>query len=112
MKTLICGGTVYSRGRAALGDVLIEDGKIAAAGDCRGATGGAEEMDAEGGHILPGFIDLHVHIDDSIGRFRLADTWTSGSRAAASAGITTLCGFITQAPNETIEEAVERAKAR
>jgi dihydropyrimidinase len=61
---------------------------------------------------LPGLIDLHVHIDDTIGRYRLADTWESASRAAAAAGITTLGGFITQKPEEKLAAAVERAAGR
>lgn len=53
-------------GRAVLPDrvlenssVLLEDGKIAAIGvPC---PENAEKTDAEGGYILPGFIDIHVH---------------------------------------------------
>jgi len=112
MKTLVHGGTVYSRAQAAPGDVLIEDDKIIAVGDCRGLTGGARVVEAGGCHVLPGLIDLHVHIDDTIGRFRLADTWASGSRTAAAAGITTLGGFITQELEEPLASAIERAAAR
>jgi len=112
MKILVRGGTIYSRGRAAPGDVLIEDDKIVAFGDCRGLTGGASVVEADGCHVLPGLIDLHVHIDDTITGFRLADTWESGSRAAAAAGITTLGGFITQRPEEPLAAAIERAASR
>ena len=112
MKILIRGGTFYSRGVAAPGDVLIEDGIIAAVGDCRGLTGGALVIEAGGCHVLPGLIDLHVHIDETIGPFRLADTWASASRTAAAAGITTLGGFITQKPGESLADAVEAAAAR
>jgi dihydropyrimidinase len=112
MKTLVRGGTVYSQGRVVPGEVLIEDGIIAAVGDCRGLTGGARVVEGGGCHVLPGLIDLHVHIDDSIGRFRLADTWESASRAAAAAGITTLGGFITQRPEESLDAAIERAAGR
>jgi dihydropyrimidinase len=103
---------MYSRGRALSGDVLIEDEKIAAVGDCRGLTEGARIVEAGGCHVLPGLIDLHVHIDDTIGRFRLADTWASAGLTAAAAGITTLGGFITQRPEEPLSAAVERAAGR
>ena len=109
MKTLVRDGTIYSRGLAAPGDLLIEDGVIAAVGDCRGLAGGARVVEAGGCHVLPGLIDLHVHIDDTIAGFRLADTWESGSRAAAAAGVTTLGGFITQRNEEPLAAAVERA---
>jgi len=112
MKTLVRGGTIYSRGLTAPGDVLIEDSVFAVVGDCRGLTGGARVIEAAGCHVLPGLIDLHVHIDDTIDRYRLADTWESASRAAAAAGITTLGGFITQKPEERLAAAVERAAGR
>jgi dihydropyrimidinase len=112
MKILVRDGTIYSRGLAAPGDVLLEDDKIVAVGDCRSLAGGARIIEAAGCHVLPGLIDLHVHIDDTIGRFRLADTWASGSRAAAAAGITTLGGFITQRPEEKLTAAVQRAAGR
>jgi dihydropyrimidinase len=111
MKTLIRGGTIYSQGRASAGDVWIEDEKIVSVGEGRGLETGGRVVEAGGCHVLPGLIDLHVHIDDTIGRYRLADTWESGSRAAAAAGITTLGGFITQRPEETMAAAVERAEA-
>jgi len=112
MKILVRGGTIYSQGRAAYGDVLIEGDTIAAVGDCRGLAAGARIIEAGGCHVLPGLIDLHVHIDDAIGRFRLADTWESGSRAAAAAGITTLGGFIAQGLEESLDTAIERAAQR
>lgn len=112
MKYLIRDGTVYSRGQASPGDLLIEDGVVAAVGDCRGMAGGAQVVDAGGRHVLPGLIDLHVHIDDNIGRYRLADTWASASRTAALAGITTLGSFITQKPDEPLAAAVDRAVGR
>ena len=112
MKILISGGTVYSRGQVVPGDVLIEGDKIIAVGDCRGLTEGARIVEAGGCHVLPGLMDLHVHIDDTIGRFRLADTWASASRTAAAAGITTLGGFITQKPDESLASAVEHAAER
>jgi dihydropyrimidinase len=110
MKVLVRGGTVYSRGGIVPGDLLIDGEKIEAVGDCRGLDRGADTVDASGCYVLPGLIDLHVHIDDVIKGFRLADTWASASRTAAAAGITTLGGFITQRPGETLAAAVERAE--
>src|SRR5262249_34688914 len=46
--------------------IAVRDGRIAAVGDdpdVRDAVGpGAEEVDAGGGTVLPGFIDAHNHL--------------------------------------------------
>jgi 5-methylthioadenosine/S-adenosylhomocysteine deaminase len=62
-KTLIRGGTVVSMdaviGDLPVGDVLIEDGKIAAVAPDISAD--AEVIDATGDIVIPGFIDTHRH---------------------------------------------------
>ena len=47
------------------GDLAIKDGKIAAVGVVDGA--GAQEIDATGCIVTPGFVDLHTHLDAQIG---------------------------------------------
>ena len=47
--------------RDELGDVLIEDGVIAAVG-ARLDASDAEVIDANGAWIAPGFVDLHTHL--------------------------------------------------
>ncbi len=67
-KLLIHHGTLLDctgAGPIADGAVLLEDNRIAAAGAERDIPLTDDEMvevDAEGGFILPGFIDSHVHI--------------------------------------------------
>ena len=62
-KTLIRGGTVVSMdaeiGDLPVGDVLIEDGKIAAVAPDISAD--AEVIDATGDIVIPGFVDTHRH---------------------------------------------------
>ena len=65
--TLLKNGTVIDgTGADAIADggVLIRDGKIAAVGRLAGLTvpDGTEEIDVQGGHIMPGLIDTHVHM--------------------------------------------------
>ena len=43
------------------GTVLVADGKIAYAGTPRRTPRGAEEIDARGGYVCPGLIDVHFH---------------------------------------------------
>jgi cytosine/adenosine deaminase-related metal-dependent hydrolase len=62
-RTLIRGGTVLSMdpavGDLSTGDVLIEDGRIAAVQPNLNAD--AEVIDASGFIVIPGFIDTHRH---------------------------------------------------
>ncbi|RSD09280.1 amidohydrolase family protein [Amycolatopsis eburnea] len=64
MKTLVQGGVVLSMdpgvGTLPRGDVLVEDGRIAAVAPALDA-GGAEVVDATGKIVLPGFVDTHRH---------------------------------------------------
>ena len=68
-----------------------------------------EIFDAAGGCVLPGFIDIHTHLDDVINGIELADTYESGSRIALAHGITTLFSFINQGSNESLGQAIEAA---
>ncbi|MPZ26567.1 MAG: amidohydrolase family protein [Micromonosporaceae bacterium] len=67
-RTLIRGGTILSMdpdiGDLARGDLLVEDGAIAAVAPNLSATGAdtdAEVIDADGFIVIPGFVDSHRH---------------------------------------------------
>ncbi len=62
MKTLLRNGLIYTMAEAPFaGDVLIEDGFVAATGKSLRAEG-AEQIDLDGKYVMPGFIDAHCHI--------------------------------------------------
>ena len=64
-RLLIRGGRVIdpASGRDAVADVLVVDGAVAAVGPDAAAGGGdCEVIDAAGLWVLPGLIDLHVHL--------------------------------------------------
>src|SRR5260221_1821803 len=60
---VIRGGRLFdgSGGEAFEADVAVKDGLIAAVGRIDGA--GAEEIDARGCFVTPGFVDIHTHYD-------------------------------------------------
>src|SRR5689334_9930275 len=69
-------------------DVAIVDGRVAAVG-ANLEIAGAQEFDASGLIVAPGFIDMHVHLREP--GFEHAETIESGSRAAAAGGFTSVC---------------------
>jgi len=71
-------------------DVLIEDGKIAMVGKDidQKVAAEAEIIDASGKLVIPGLVDMHVHLRDP-GRAD-EETVESGLRAAAKGGFTSI----------------------
>lgn len=69
-------------------DVAVEDGFIREVGSGISTTG-AQEYDASGMVVAPGFIDMHVHLREP--GFEHAETIETGSRAAAAGGFTSIC---------------------
>ncbi|MEV7098477.1 amidohydrolase family protein [Amycolatopsis sp. NPDC051045] len=88
MNTLVRGGMVVSMDPAAgdlpRGDVLIEDGRIAAVAPGIDAPG-AEVVDASGKIVLPGFVDTHRHTWQTAFR-GLGAGWTFGQYRVAMHG--------------------------
>ncbi len=86
MLTRIDNGQVWTHGALRQASVLIEDEHIAAllALDAAPRTEADHVIDAKGLWILPGGIDMHVHVSDG------AETFGPGTRCAAAGGITTI----------------------
>ena len=75
-------------------DLLLEEGIVRAVG--KGLdTAGHEVYDAGGAYVIPGLVDMHVHLRDP-GQTRKEDM-ASGTAAAAAGGVTTLVAM----PNTT-----------
>ena len=72
-------------------DLLIEDGKIKDIQKPSTFDGLAVEkkIDASGRWLMPGFIDLHVHLREP--GYEWKETIKSGSEAAIAGGFTTIC---------------------
>lgn len=107
MKTLIKNGLLVQAEYCARADLLIEDGRIAGiAPEIKDSD--AELYDAEGCMVFPGFIDVHTHLDISIGACHTADDFASGSRAALLGGTTTVLDFATQERRGTLKAALAK----
>lgn len=86
---LIRGGTVVdpANGVHALRDVLIKGGKVAAVVEANGdSEAGAEVVDVTGCLVLPGLIDMHVHLREP--GYEYKETIETGARAAVAGGFT------------------------
>ena len=99
---------VSSRGRQ-VADIAVEDGKIAYVGS-RAAGKAKETISAIGKFVMPGAIDTHVHFRDP--GFPHKESWETGSRAAVSGGITTVCEMPNTRPPTTDMDAFEDKRAR
>jgi dihydropyrimidinase len=91
-------------------DVGISGEQIAAIGH---GLSGKREIDASGLYVLPGAIDGHVHFDNPTFPpydYPTADTFGTGSVAAALGGVTTVIDFAQPRPGQSLTEEVERRK--
>jgi dihydroorotase len=95
---LIRGGRVVdpSQGLDARVDVLLRGGRVAAVGEALDAPDGAETVDASGLVVVPGLIDVHVHLREPGQSHK--ETIRSGARAAAAGGFTAVVAMPNTSP--------------
>ena len=106
---VVRAGTVVTAGGQAQCDVAVRDGVIAQLG---GPVRGRRELNASGALVLPGGLDVHVHLSSSgtpePGVPAWADDFDSGSAAAAAGGITTVGNMTFPAPGNSLAQALDR----
>lgn len=92
-------------------DVLIDGDKVAAMSHNIGEED-CEIIDAAGCYVMPGLIDLHVHLRDP--GFTYKENLETGAKAAARGGVTTICPMPNTRPATDnpgiVREIVSRAK--
>ena len=108
-KLLIKSGTLVADGKSWQGDILVADGKIEAIGESLVADAQTEVFNAEGCIVTYGLADVHVHLREP--GYSAKETITTGTRAAARGGVTTVCSMpnLLPAPDAPETIAVEQA---
>jgi dihydroorotase (multifunctional complex type) len=100
----VTGGQVYTAGGLIDADLLVSDGKVTGIVGQDVPADAARTVDATGQLILPGMIDVHVHLREP-GFTHKEDTVTATS-AAAAGGVTTVFGMPNLDPATTTAEAL------
>lgn len=89
MDIFVKNGLVWNGTEFVEGNVLVIDGIISAVGADVTPTEGCREIDAAGAAVLPGLVDVHVHLREP--GYSYKETIADGTRAAAHGGFTTVC---------------------
>src|SRR5689334_1653340 len=118
MRTLIAGGQVVGPAGATPMDVIIDGETItalAAPGSGLATSWAAEAervIDASGKYVLPGGNDAHTHMEMPFGGTFSADTFETGTRAAAWGGTTTIIDFAVQAKGTSLQATLDKWHAK
>ena len=109
---VVKGGRVVTPGMDAVTDIGIVGDRVVALGANLDAS---EIIDATGKFVLPGGMDMHVHLSESPlptgERMQWADDFASGSRAAAAGGITTIGNMTYPETDEPLLSALDRHRS-
>ena len=128
MSMLISGGTVVTATGTLAADVLVVGEKIAAvlarneatdaatfaavtaAANTAAADAGPADVliDATGKYVIPGGIDAHTHMEMPFGGTFSADTFETGTKAAAHGGTTTIIDFAVQAKGTSLLATLDK----
>jgi dihydropyrimidinase len=107
VRTLVKGGTVVTATETLNADVLIEEERVSAIAlnlDVEADT----VIDASNRYVMPGGVDPHTHMDLPFGGSFCSDDFSTGTRAAAFGGTTTIVDFALQDAGEGLRQGLDR----
>lgn len=89
MKLIIKNGVLVTPDKTEKADILISGGVIEAIAENIVADG-AEIINAGGMHVMAGGVDVHTHLNLTLGERHVSDGFYAGTLAAAHGGTTTI----------------------
>ncbi len=118
MRILISGGTVVTATGTMAADVLVDGERIVALAAPRTdvadawLAGADKVISAAGKYVLPGGIDVHTHMEMPFGGTVSADSFETGTQAAAWGGTTTIIDFAVPPKGTSLLAALDRWQAK
>ena len=107
---VVKGGTVYTASETYQADIGVKGERVTAIGKDL-PVDGAEVVNAKGRQVLPGGIDVHVHLELPFSGTVSSDDFESGTRAAACGGVTTVVDFAPLDKEKGLVASIEARKA-
>jgi dihydropyrimidinase len=104
--TIVKGGNVVTPSGTFTGDIGINGETISALASDLGSDAG-KVVDARGHHVIPGVLDVHVHLQLPFMGAVSADDYRSGTRAGARGGVTTVIDFAIPYKGESLSQAAD-----
>ncbi len=108
---IIKSGRVVTESDSFEADIGVKEGKIATISKNLEDGLGDTTVDASGQYVLPGGIDVHVHLQLPFSGTISADDFENGTKAAACGGVTTVIDFAIQTKGKPIMDAVKARRA-
>lgn len=109
---IIQNGTLVTPEGLRHGDVALDGKTIAKVEAHIEPAQGDEVYDAAGCWVFPGFIDAHTHMQCWTGMDWTADSFETGTRAAACGGTTTIVDYATADRGVTMPDALKEWHSR
>lgn len=110
--TIVKGGNVVTPRGTSVTDIGIAGEKIAAIGPNLELSPDTKVIDASGHNVIPGVLDVHVHLELPFMGAVSADDYRTGTRAGARGGVTTLIDFAIPYAGDSLNDAADKWMAR
>lgn len=110
--TIVKGGNVVTPRGTGVCDIGIAGEKIAAIGADLEASTATKVIDASDHCVIPGVLDVHVHLELPFMGAVSADDYRTGTRAGARGGVTTVIDFAIPYAGDSLGDAADKWMAR